>query len=207
MVRFTCTDSGTVTRFMQAASIHVVGNFEEHPGDRRLDSTLPGAYGELWSLAARLLGRHRGPGRFHETSLVHETYLKLAAGEDLVFRDHGHFLATAARAMRFVLVDAARRGGAVKRNGGVQNLSLDEFPVVASTVPQAEILAIDDALSRLQSLSSRQARVVELRFFGDLSNEEISEALGISLATVKRDWRLAKAWLYREVHGCGDDER
>ena len=134
------------------------------------------------------------------TSLVHDTYLKLAASEGTPCRDREHFLAIAAKAMRWVLVDHARRFGANKRSANGERVELDAG-VAKSDILPANLLAIDEALTRLAALDERRARIVELRFFGGLTVEETATILGISTPTVKRDWRLARAWLYREIHG------
>jgi RNA polymerase sigma factor (TIGR02999 family) len=139
------------------------------------------------------------------TALVHEAYVKLARGHEGHWRDRAHFLAVAATAMRSVLVDHARRRARAKRGRGhptVQLEDVDEFMSVAPAVPTGEaetLLALDAALARLSALSSRQGRIVECRFFAGMSVEETAEALGISPASVKRGWAVARAWLYREL--------
>ena len=131
------------------------------------------------------------------TSLVHAAYLRLT---ERGFRDRAHFLSSAAQAMRHVLVDGARRRAARIRGDLGRELPEEgvEQPAQASSL---ELIALDEALDRLRQLWPRKARVVELRFFGGLSNDEVSAAVGVSLATVKRDWHLARAWLYRDIHG------
>ena len=169
-------------------------------GDRdRIDHAVDGSYEELHALAS-LLARRRGPALSpRTTSLVQETYLRLA-GSTAKIHDREHFLAVASRAMRFVLVDQMRRRGALKRTGRGQQVPLSELQWIASDRDD-EVLAVDEALDRLGELDERKARIVELRFFGGLSVPETAATLGISTATVKRDWALARAWLAREVRG------
>jgi RNA polymerase sigma factor (TIGR02999 family) len=129
---------------------------------------------------------------------VHEAYLKLVDQTQVPLKSRGYFFAAAARAMRQVLVDAARRRGRLKRGGGEVPLDLEDFQVSVDDFA-AEMRDLDEALGRLAGLFPRQARVVECRFFGGLSVEETAEALELAPRTVKRDWSLARAWLYREL--------
>ncbi len=165
-----------------------------------LDTALQSSYSELQELASQLLRRHRFGPTPRQTSLVHEAYLRLASGGQPGFRDRGHFLATAARAMRFVLVDQARRRSALKRGQGRTPLAIEETSP-SQLSADLDLLAVDEALDRLHKVFPRKAALVELRFFGGLSNDEIAARLGISRATVKRDWQLARAWLHRSIHG------
>jgi len=163
-----------------------------------LDALLPRVYDELRRVAHGYLCRERDDHTLCTTALVHEAYLRLAPQADLGFRNRGHLLALASIAMRRVLVNYARDRGRQKRGGGVPPLRLSEIgPVGASG--GVDVLALDDALTKLAQLNDRAARVVECRFFGGLSVEETAEALGVGTATVKRDWRLAKAWLHRAL--------
>src|SRR5262249_42837332 len=139
-------------------------------------------------------------------SLVHEAWLRLAPHGGMSVRGRGHFLAIAARAMRHVLVDNARRVHAQKRGGDRERVALLDEPA-ATHERDPDLLAVDEALTRLAQLDPRKARVVELRFFGGLELEETAEVLGVSVATVKRDWVLAKAWLHREIFEGGDARR
>ena len=132
------------------------------------------------------------------TSLVHEAWLRLQPHGALTVRGRAHFLAIAARAMRHVLVDDARRQRALKRGGELARRPLVDQ--LAARVPDPDVLAVDEALTRLSGLDPRKARVVELRFFGGLDVAETAEVLAVSPATVKRDWALAKAWLHREIN-------
>jgi RNA polymerase sigma factor (TIGR02999 family) len=167
-----------------------------------LDTLLPLVYEELRALAHRRLGRYRPDQTLNTTALVHEAYLKLVDHTQASYRDRGHFFATAARAMRQIVSNYARDRRALKRGGGQAVLPLDEDAEGAAFAveDQAEaIVALDEALVRLEALDGRLARVVELRFFGGLSVEETAEVLAVSAPTVKRDTRAACAFLAREV--------
>jgi RNA polymerase sigma factor (TIGR02999 family) len=154
-------------------------------------------YQELRGLAHALLRRQRHQQSLPTTGLVHEAYLKLANRSRLDLRDRGHFLALAAKAMRQVVVDHARRRAAGKR--GVVIGVLEEEKV-GTGVPTVDILALDEALSRLEGLEPRLSRIVEMRFFGGFSVEETASALGLSERTVKRDWQKARAFLHAELY-------
>jgi len=160
-------------------------------------------YQELRGLARAQLRRHRRQESLATTGLVHEVYVKLADQSRLDLRDHGHFLHLAARAMRQIVVDHARRRGSLKRGGAAIVGVLDEA-TVAEEVKAAEILALDEALARLETVDERLSRIVEMRFFAGLSVEETASALGVSERTIKRDWQKARAFLYAELH---EDER
>ncbi len=172
-------------------------------GDRdALDRLFPRLYDELRQLAHAKLRRHRPSETLNTTALVHEVYIKLTTGENPSFTDRVHFFALAARAMRFVLIGYAREQAAQKRGGGQPHLTFNEALGTTPTHADAEavnLLALDDALNQLARLSERLAEVVELRFFGGMQHEEIAEHTGRSLATVKRDWRRARAWLYHTM--------
>jgi RNA polymerase sigma factor (TIGR02999 family) len=171
--------------------------------EQELVEFLPLAYEELRGLAANLLrGRRRGD-RLATTSLVHEAWLRLAPHGGMTVRGQSHFFAIAARAMRHVLVDNARRQGALKRGGDLERRPLQDDPPGARAA-DPDLLALDEALTRLSLLDPRKGRVVELRFFGGLDVAETAEVLGVSAATVKRDWTLAKAWLHRAMHSAED---
>ncbi len=173
-----------------------------HADDRGalpLGEAFPRAYDDLRVLAEHLLRRRAG-APLHTTSLVHEAWLRLARRSSAPLRDDEHLLAVAARAMRCALVDHARRRAALKRDlGRVQGSAADLASL--DPLPGIDCLALHEALERLAMIDERKARVVELRFFGGLDVEEVAEVLRISPATVKRDWPLAKAWLYRELGG------
>lgn len=161
-----------------------------------LDRLLPLVYDELRLMARRQLGRERADHTLHATALVHEAYLKLAGGASLSAFDRAHFLAIAARAMRQVLVEHARRRNAEKRGGGWQRTTLGDGDSAAEFNPD-EMLALDRALSELEP---RQREVVECRFFGGMEEQEIAAVLGVSERTVRRDWVKARAWLYRSMY-------
>src|SRR5262245_1213226 len=155
-----------------------------------LDNLFPHVYEEMRRIAHRQLGRERPDHILSTTALVHEAYLKLVDHSRLQWNDRAHFFAIAARAMRRILVDQARRRGALKRGGARERVSLEDAPL--STEQRAEtLLALDDALVRLAAVDERVSRVVECRFFGGLTEEETAQALGITARTVRRD--LAKA--------------
>jgi len=155
-------------------------------------------YGELHRLAARQMHRERPGHTLQTTALVHETYLRLCRSEPVDWQDRSHFFAVAAQQLRRVLVDYARRGQSEKRGGGQIKISLADAdcPVVDR---DERLLAIDEALARLEALDRRAAKVIELRYFGGLSEKEAAEALGISVATLKRDWDFARTWLASQL--------
>ena len=163
-----------------------------------LDRLIPVVYDELRRVARRRF-RNEPPGHaLQSTALVHEVYLRLVDVNRMTVKNRAHFFALAATLMRQVLVDHARRQHADKRGGGATMVSLDGVSPV--TLPSSvDVLALDQALEALSSIDERQCRVVELRFFAGLNIDEAAEALGISAATVEREWALAKAWLYRHL--------
>jgi len=161
------------------------------------DRLVPIVYEELRRLAHHYMRGERVGHTLQTTALVNEVYLRLAGINGLQWRDRTHFFAMAGRLMRRVLVDYARRHGRDKRGGGVSVTSLDEHAV--TTEPSVDIIALDAALEHLAAVDPQQSQIVELRFFGGLSIEETAEALGISPATVKRDWTTAKMWLHHEL--------
>jgi RNA polymerase sigma-70 factor (ECF subfamily) len=166
-------------------------------GDQEaLESLIPAIYDELRRMAARYLRRERSGHTLETSALAHEAYLRLVDQNRVIWRNRAHFFAIAAQMMRRILVDHARSQRYAKRGGGARKLSLDEAPEIARE-PLPEMLAIDEALKGLAEVDERKSRLVELRYFGGLTNEEIGEVLDISTATVTREWRTAKAWLYR----------
>jgi RNA polymerase sigma-70 factor, ECF subfamily len=168
-----------------------------------LDALVPLVYAELRRQADRYLSRQRTGHTLQATALVHEAFLRLVDQTSVSFRDRAHFFAVASRAMRQILVDHARRRLAEKRGGAATRLVLDDG--IASVQPRGvDLMALDDALSRLEALDPAQARLVELRFFGGLTVEETAVVLGCSPATVKRSWSSARAWLYGELTGEGE---
>jgi len=163
-----------------------------------VDALLPLIYDELRSLAANYLRRERPDHTLQPTALVHEAYLRMVDQTQVNWQNRAHFFGVAAQMMRRILVDHARAHTAEKRGSDFQKLSLDEN--VDKTVERsAELIALDDALKELAEMDEQKSRIVELRFFGGLSIEETAEVLGVSAPTVKRQWRMAKAWLYGQV--------
>jgi RNA polymerase sigma factor (TIGR02999 family) len=158
---------------------------------------MPIVYEELRRLAHHYMRGEREAHTLQTTALVNEAYLRLAGIDGLQWRDRAHFFAMAATLMRRVLVDHARQRGRDKRGAGVSVTSLDDHAIAAT--PAVDVVALDEALERLAAVDPQQSRVVELRFFAGLSVQETAEALGISAATVKRDWSTAKLWLYNEL--------
>ena len=163
-----------------------------------LDALLPLIYDELRRLAHAQRHRLRPHETLNTTALVHEAYLKLAGNEGLSWQNRIHFFRVAARAMRDIVVDYARRQQAAKRGGSTPDRSLSDLPPLPD-VQAEEVLGLHEALSRLEAFDERQARVVELRYFVGLSIEETAEVLDVSPATVKRDWTTARAWLFRAM--------
>jgi RNA polymerase sigma factor (TIGR02999 family) len=161
------------------------------------DALAPVVYDELRRLAATFMRRERPGQTLQPTALVHEAYLRLArAGTP--WHDKRHFVGIAARSMRQILVERARARGAQKRWAGLDRVSLSDSLAVAAD-PESMLPALDEALARLEQIDAEQARIVELRYFAGLSIEETAEALGMSPATLKRRWSLARAWLFREL--------
>jgi RNA polymerase sigma-70 factor, ECF subfamily len=166
--------------------------------DTALEKLVPLVYQELRRMARRYMYGERAGHTLQTTALVNEAYLRLIDCRKVRWQNRAHFFAISAQLMRRILVDFARSRRYQKRGGGIQNVTLDEALIVAPQQGQ-QLLALDDALSALAKIDARKARVVELRFFGGLSVEETAEVLTVSTDTVLRDWRLAKAWLAREM--------
>ena len=165
-----------------------------------LDDLLPLVEAELRRLARGYMARERRDHTLQTTALVNEAFVRLVDARRLPWQDRAHFLGIAARLMRRVLVDHARSRGYRKRGGGAQRVVLDEA-VAVTPAPDLDVLTLDRALARLTAVDERKSHVIELRFFGGLSVEETAEVLRVSTDTVKRDWRLAKLWLLRELEG------
>jgi RNA polymerase sigma factor (TIGR02999 family) len=159
-------------------------------------------YSELRKVAQIQRRKLRPGDTLSTTALVHEAYLKIAAGRVLEVKDRGHLLALAAKAMREIVIDEARRRSRLRHGGEYQHASLDEG-VLSIPCPPEEVLAIDQSLGKLESLDPRLAQVVELRFFGGLQEDEIADGLGLSVRTVRRDWLKARAFLLRELQAVG----
>jgi RNA polymerase sigma factor (TIGR02999 family) len=168
-------------------------------GDRgALEKLLPLVHQELHRLARRYMRRERTAHTLQTTAIVNEAYLRLVDQEGVDWRSRAHFFAVSAQVMRHILVDYARRKYSDKRGGAARRLTLDEV-APTSTQRAAELVALDEALEALAELHPRRCKVVELRYFGGLNNREAAEVLGVAEVTVERDWRFAKAWLYREL--------
>ncbi|MGA9056789.1 MAG: sigma-70 family RNA polymerase sigma factor [Terriglobia bacterium] len=170
-----------------------------------LDRLMPLVYAQLRQAAHRYMARERHGHTLQSTALVNEVYVRLAKAREMRWQDRVHFFAISAQMMRRILTDHARARQYAKRGGGAQVVSLDEAPEV-SPKPRADLVALDDALNHLAAVDERKSRVVELRYFGGLSVEETGEVLKVSPETVMRDWKLAKAWLLRELSGEQGDE-
>lgn len=164
-----------------------------------LDNLLPLVYDELRHIAQGQLRRERVGHTLNTTALVHEAYLKLCDQDRVDWQNRAHFFAVAAQAMRRILVDYARHRNREKRGGGVAKVSFEEGMGLFSDDQSEALLALDEALQRLEAINDRHGRVVECRFFGGLTIEETATALDISTATVARDWQMARAWLKREM--------
>jgi RNA polymerase sigma-70 factor (ECF subfamily) len=185
-------DQGNVTRLLKAM----------RAGDAMAEQNLlPLVYEELHRLARSYMRRERPDHTLQATALIHEAYLKLA-GAQVDWKNREHFIGVAARVMRRVLVDYARAHGAEARGGELKRVDMEEGLAVSAERTE-ELLLVDAALERLAKSEPRQARVVELRYFGGLSVEEIASLLHISARSVKRDWLLARLWLFKELHANG----
>lgn len=168
-------------------------------GDKAaLDALLPLVYAELRRMARHYLGQERSDHTLQSTALVHEAYVRLAKQQLPEWQNRAHFFAVAAQLMRQILVDHARAHRASKRGGDTYKIAIEELEHKAKPI-DIDIVALDDALKTLADMDVQQSRVVELKFFGGLSNEETAEVLGVSASTVKRDWVTARAWLHREI--------
>ena len=168
-------------------------------GDRTaLEKLTPLIYDELRRIAHRYVQRERNGHTLQTTALVNEAYLRLAGQQKIEWQNRAHFFAVSAQVMRHILIDHARRRRFAKHGGDAQQVSLEEASLMTEQ-RAAELVALDEALDELAKLDSRKSRVVELRYFGGLSLEETAEVLEVSVMTVRRDWRAAKAWLFRRM--------
>jgi RNA polymerase sigma-70 factor (ECF subfamily) len=190
------SNSGEVTRLLHALR---QGN------DRVTDQLIPLVYRELKGLATYYMAHERTGHTLQATALVHEAYLRLIGQNAVDWQNRAHFLGIAAQLMRRILIDHAKGHARLKREGQKRRVPLNEdiAPVNLGQNPE-ELVALDDALTRLAAIDPRQSRVVELRYFGGLTVKETSEVLSISEKTVKRDWKVARAWLHGELHGHDD---
>jgi len=170
-------------------------------GDRQaLDRLVPLVYDELRRLAQSYMRKERAGQTLQTTALIHEAYLRLIDANRVQWQNRAHFFGVAARLMRQILVATARERGCQKRGGGTEHVSLDEAMVIDERLNE-DLVALDEALGELAQFDGRKAQVVEMRFFGGLTEEEIAAALDISPETVRRDWRLARSWLRRKLSG------
>ncbi len=175
-------------------------------GDQEaLDRLMPLVYGELRRLAQSYMRRERDGHTLQTTALIHEAYIRMINAEQVRLESRTHFFAVASRLMRQILVDFARSRGYQKRGGGAQQVSLDEALVIGQPRDE-DLVALDEALTALAEVDERKARVVELRFFGGLTEAEMAETLKVSPETIRRDWRLAKSWLLLKLSGGNLDE-
>ena len=163
------------------------------------DELLPLVYDELRRRAAAYMRRERNDHTLQPTALVHEAYMKLAGQRNANFNDREHFYAIASQVMRRILVDHAKSRHRQKRGGPHENLPLEEALLAGADAANIDLIALDEALSRLAKIDPEQERLVELRYFGGLSLEDAAKALGVSRATAAREWQVAKAWLHREM--------
>jgi RNA polymerase sigma factor (TIGR02999 family) len=186
--KMTMANAGEITKLLQQGD------------SQSLEKLLPIVYDELRSLAAALFrGEFRVNHTLQPTALVHEAYLKLIGDADKIsWQNRAHFFGIAARSMRQILVTHAIAHRAGKRGGGQTVLALDDAVSFFQT-QDVEIISLNEALEKLERLDKRQTEIVELKFFGGLTNEETAEVLGISVSTVKREWEMARSWLYREL--------
>jgi len=179
---------------------------ELNGGNRTVvDAMLPRVYDELRAMARRKLRGERADHTLNTTALVHEAYEKLVQQDRMTWQNRAHFLSVAALSMRRILLNYARDRAAQKRGGGAPVATFEDG-MAPRTVRVEELIDLDDALNRLEERSERQSQVVTYRFFGGLTQREIAEVLGVSEPTVRRDWRLARAWLSRELRSAGAEE-
>ena len=186
-------DSDDVTQILQEAS---------EGSTAAVSKLFPIVYDELRRLAQSHLHRERDDHTLQATALVHEAYLRLVDQTRVQWKNRNHFFATAAQAIRRILVDHARAKATVKRGGTPAPASLDEVAHLCSNVTDSNLVALDIALTRLAKEDSVKARVVELRFFGGLTSREVAEVIGVHDRTAERYWEYARAWLYRELEGA-----
>ncbi len=176
-------------------------------GDQQaLDRLMPLVYDELRRIAGRYMKRERSEHTLQTTALVNEAYLRMVDQKNVDWQNRAHFFAVAASVMRHLLVDHARARGRVRRGADPQQVSLDEAALISEQKGE-EMIALDEALTKLAAIDARKVKIVELRYFSGLSAEETATVLGVSEITVKREWLKAKAWLYRELSQETSDER
>jgi len=170
-----------------------------HGESTALDQLMPIVYAELRAIAARYLRRERPDHTLQPTALVNEAYLRLIDQKHVDWQNRAHFVGVAAQMMRRILVDHAKSHHRVKRGGGALRVTLDE-EIAVSEERATDLVELDEALTALEAFDERKSRVVEMKYFGGLSVEETAEVLNVSVITVARDWKLAKAWLYTNIN-------
>jgi RNA polymerase sigma-70 factor (ECF subfamily) len=185
------TRDGEITRLLGAFR-----NGEPEAEARLMDLT----YRELRKIAAGHMRREQSARSLQTTDLVHEAYLRLVDQAGAPWRDRTHFFQVAAHVMRQILIDRARKRNAGKRGGGIPEISLEKALDIAEA-HSGDLLVLEEALARLEIVDARQCQVVEMRFFAGMSEDEIAEVLGVSARTINREWRMARAWLYKELYG------
>jgi RNA polymerase sigma-70 factor (ECF subfamily) len=195
-------ESATMTTVTKTAEDNLTGLLHDwREGDKAaLDRLTPIVYDELRRIAHRYVQRERNGHTLQTTALVNEAYLRLAGQQRVDWQNRAHFFAVTAQVMRHILIDHARRRRYAKHGGEIQQVPIEDATLM-SEQRAAELIALDEALDELGKLDPRKSQVVELRYFGGLSLEETAEILEVSLMTVRRDWRAAKAWLYKAVNG------
>jgi RNA polymerase sigma-70 factor, ECF subfamily len=166
-----------------------------------LDDLIPLIYPDLRRLARAYMGRENAEHTLQTSALINEAYLRLVRQQGVEWKDRAHFFAVASQVMRHILVDHARRYRANKRGAGAEHVPLDEMEILCEE-RAAELIALDDALTRLASIDERKSQIVELRFFGGLTVEETAEVMSLAPITIMREWRAVKAWLGREISGA-----
>src|SRR5215471_10858556 len=188
------------------ATLEVTGLLQAWGGgdEEALQKLMPLVYEQLHAAARRCMAGERPGHTLQTTALIHETYLRLVDIRKVKWQDRAHFLAVCAQLMRRILIDFARSRGYQKRGGAEAHVDFDEALTVTAQ-PDANLVALDDALNRLAEVDERKSRVVELRFFGGLTVKETAEVMKLSSDTVMRDWKLAKVWLLRELRGGAPD--
>jgi RNA polymerase sigma factor (TIGR02999 family) len=169
-----------------------------------LDELYPLVYDELHRLARRYMSRERKGHTLQTTALINEAYVRLVDQKNVHWANRSHFFAISAQIMRRILIDHARRHAYAKRGGGAQQVSLEDVAVITPSLG-SELMRLDEALKSLAEMDPRRSQVVELRYFGGLSNEEIAGVLNVSENTVTRDWNMARAWLYQQLTGSASN--
>ena len=170
-------------------------------GDRKAGDEVAGlVYEELHRIASREMRHEREGHTLQTTALVHEAYMRLAGAESLEIQNRGHFFAVASQQMRRILVDHARSSGAQRRGGAAIRVDLDKLQIAAAE-RSIDVILLDESLRELERLEPRAAKVVELRYFGGYTDKEVVEVLGVSLATVRREWEFARSWLFDKMRG------